>query len=187
MVLAADMNDLECSLAMTIKIYKLSFGRLATNSLVFIDRAIIDNTKRRIYFGFECSRAQSFGLLTINNIQIDPLLFEDYIYKIVFDKKRLEYIFVGLLLNNPKAISRFYFLYEDCHFANQELLNIYKSVVFREGEAYIPAAGKEKFTFPNEDGRTYDLKMEVKNIVSKNIIFFIENSFSIFITFYKNF
>ena len=35
----------------------------------------------------------SFGLLTINNIQIDPLLFEDYIYKIVFDKKRLEYIF----------------------------------------------------------------------------------------------
>ena len=35
----------------------------------------------------------SFGLLTINNIQIDPLLFEEYIYKIVFDMKRLEYIF----------------------------------------------------------------------------------------------
>ena len=89
------------------------------------------------------------------------------IYPEELNDERLEYIFVGLLLNNPKAISMYYFLYEDCHFANQDLLNIYKSVVFREGEAYIPAVGKEKFTFPSEDGRTYDLKMEVKNIVSK--------------------
>jgi|GEM_PF-7101919 hypothetical protein len=35
----------------------------------------------------------SFGVLTINNIQIEPLLFEDYIYKIVFDKKRFENIY----------------------------------------------------------------------------------------------
>ena len=78
------------------------------------------------------------------------------IYPEELNDERLEYIFVGLLLNNPKAISMYYFLYEDCHFANQELLNIYKSVIFREGEEYIPAAGKLKFTFPNEDGRTYD-------------------------------
>ena len=89
------------------------------------------------------------------------------IYPEELNDERLEYIFVGLLLNNPKAISMYYFLYEDCHFANQELLNIYKSVIFREGEEYIPAAGKLKFTFPNEDGRTYDLKMEIKKIVGQ--------------------
>ena len=89
------------------------------------------------------------------------------IYPAELNDERLEYIFVGLLLNNPKAISMYYFLYEDCHFANQELLNIYKSVIFREGEEYIPAAGKLKFTFPNEDGRTYDLKMEIKKIVGQ--------------------
>ena len=89
------------------------------------------------------------------------------IYPEELNDERLEYIFVGLLLNNPKAISMYYFLLQDCHFANQELLNIYKSVVFREGEAYIPAAGKVGFTFPNEDGRTYDLKMEIKKIVGQ--------------------
>lgn len=104
-----------------------------------------------------------------NEVHEEPVEEADFssIYPEELNDERLEYIFVGLLLNNPKAISMYYFLYEDCHFANQDLLNIYKSVVFREGEAYIPAAGKEKFTFPNEDGRTYDLKMEVKNIVSK--------------------
>ena len=89
------------------------------------------------------------------------------IYPEELNDERLEYIFVGLLLNNPKAISMYYFLLQDCHFANQELLNIYKSVVFRESEAYIPAAGKVGFTFPNEDGRTYDLKMEIKKIVGQ--------------------
>ena len=89
------------------------------------------------------------------------------IYPQKLNDERLEYIFVGLLLNNPKAISMYYFLFEECHFANQELLNIYKSIVFREGEAYIPAEGKLKFTFPNEDGRTYDLKMEIKKIVAQ--------------------
>ena len=94
------------------------------------------------------------------------------IYPEELNDERLEYIFVGLLLNNPKAISMYYFLLQDCHFANQELLNIYKSIVFREGEAYIPAAGKVGFTFPNEDGRTYDLKMEIKKIIgSKNYNF----------------
>ena len=46
----------------------------------------------------------SFGLLTINNVQINPLLFEEYINKIVFNKKRLEYIFATSIKDNKDYV-----------------------------------------------------------------------------------
>ena len=63
--------------------------------------------------------------------------------------ERLEYIYIGLLLNNPKAISMYYFLYDDCHFTNEDLLDIYKSILFQEAEKYAPAVAKEKYNIPN--------------------------------------
>ena len=62
-----------------------------------------------------------------NEVHEEPVEEADFssIYPEELNDERLEYIFVGLLLNNPKAISMYYFLYEDCHFANQDLLNIY--------------------------------------------------------------
>ena len=47
----------------------------------------------------------------------------------------LECIYVGMLVNNPKAISMYYILNEDCFFSDKELFNIYKIVLFRDGEA----------------------------------------------------
>ena len=37
--------------------------------------------------------------------------------------ENLEYIYIGLLLNHPKYITKYYFLYEECLFENEELLN----------------------------------------------------------------
>ena len=58
----------------------------------------------------------------------------------LFPKKlsnlHLENIFMGLLLTNPKSISRYYFLFEDCFFEDDKILNIYKSVLFTEGGSY---------------------------------------------------
>ena len=78
----------------------------------------------------------------------------------------LECVFIGLLFNNPKAISRFYFLYEDCKFSDEELMNLYKIVLFRDGEAYAPAIAKDKYQLPRENPHTYDLKYKVRKIAA---------------------
>ena len=49
------------------------------------------------------------------------------------ENENLEYVYIGLLLNHPKYITKYYFLYDICLFENQELLNVYKSVLFFEG------------------------------------------------------
>lgn len=79
----------------------------------------------------------------------------------------LEYIYIGLLLNNPKAISMYYFLYDDCHFSNLELLDIYKSILFQEAEKYAPAIAKEGYNIPREKANTYNIKQEMKKVVGE--------------------
>ena len=78
----------------------------------------------------------------------------------------LEAIYVGLLFNNPRAISRYYLLYEDCKFSNEELMNLYKIVLFRDGEEYAPAIAKEKYQLPRENPNTYELKMRIRKMAS---------------------
>ncbi len=78
----------------------------------------------------------------------------------------LECIYLGLLFNNPRAISRFYFLYEDCQFSDNELTNLYKIVLFRDGEQFAPAQAKNKYQLPRETPNTYDLKMKVRRIAA---------------------
>ena len=79
----------------------------------------------------------------------------------------VEYIFLGLLLNNPKAISRYYFLYEDCHFSEPELDNMYRIIVFRESEQYAPAIAKEGFKLPMEAGDSYTLKEHLQEMAAE--------------------
>ena len=78
---------------------------------------------------------------------------------------KLECIYIGLLLNNPKAISMYYFTYDECLFSEQELGNIYQIILFQDGEAFAPAIAKEKFKFPKEKLGTYDFKIQLKNAV----------------------
>ena len=78
----------------------------------------------------------------------------------------LECIYIGMLFNNPKAMSRFYLLYDDCRFSDNELTNLYKIVLFRDGEAYAPAIAKNKYQLPRENPNTYDLKLKVRKIAA---------------------
>ena len=77
----------------------------------------------------------------------------------------LECIFIGLLLNNPAAISMYYYVLNICLFADPRMLNIYKSVLFTEGEAYAPSQAKEGFNFATETGDVYTLKNKLKQSV----------------------
>ena len=78
----------------------------------------------------------------------------------------LECVFLGLMFNNPKAISRFYFKYDDCRFSDDELMNLYKIIIFRDGEAYAPAIAKDKFQLPRETPNTYELRLKVRKIAA---------------------
>ena len=79
----------------------------------------------------------------------------------------LEYIFIGLLLNHPKFIAKYYFLYEDCLFEDPELLNIYKSILFFEGAKYASELSKKDFSFSKDTAGVYQLKQKIKNETSR--------------------
>ncbi len=89
---------------------------------------------------------------------------EESIYPDELVDLELECVYIGLLFNNPKAISRFYFVFEDCKFSDNELYNLYRIIIFRDGEAYAPAIAKDKFQLPRENPRTYDLKYKVRKM-----------------------
>ena len=76
--------------------------------------------------------------------------------------ENLEYIYIGLLLNHPKFIAKYYFLYEDCLFENPELLNIYKSILFFEGAKYASELSKKEFSFSRDTVGVYQLKQKIK-------------------------
>ncbi len=72
---------------------------------------------------------------------------------------------MGLLLNNPRLISKYYFIHEDCLFEDPELLNIYKSVIYTEGEAYAPEMAKRDFNFSKDTEQSFKLKSKLKKDV----------------------
>ena len=74
----------------------------------------------------------------------------------------LEYIYMGLLLNDPKLIVKYYFLYEYCYFEDESILNLYKGVLFTDGGNYTPEIAKKGFNFAKDTEESYDLKMQLK-------------------------
>ena len=77
----------------------------------------------------------------------------------------LEKKYIGLLLETPKAISMYYIVHKDCFFESNDLLNIYKSILFTEGQAYAPQIAKDEFNFAKEGSEIYKMKMDLKEMV----------------------
>ncbi len=88
---------------------------------------------------------------------------EESLYPEQLGDTSLERAFIGLLLNEIKAISVYNFLYDECYFADEEMLNIYKKILFTDGEKYAPVKAKEGFNFAKETNELYNLKNEVKD------------------------
>ena len=66
----------------------------------------------------------------------------------------LEKKFIGKLLNEVKAIAVYYIPFKECNFTNEELLNIYKTILFTDAEKYAPEIAKQGFSFAK---RTVDV------------------------------
>ena len=108
----------------------------------------------------------------INNIEDTNSIKKDIeedeaIYPKKLSNPELEQIYIGLLLNDPKQIVKFYFIFEDCYFEDEDVLNIYKSVLFTEGSKYTPEIAKKGFNFAKEDEEVHKLKLELKKKVQE--------------------
>lgn len=74
---------------------------------------------------------------------------------------QLERTFIGLLLETPKLISKYYFIFDICMFEDDEMLNIYKSILYNEGSKYSSEQAKDRFNFSKDTEEVYELKNEL--------------------------
>lgn len=80
----------------------------------------------------------------------------------------LEEIYIGLLINDPKQIVKFYFPFKECMFENPDILNLYKSVLFTDAGDYASEVAKEGFNFQKETEESYKLKMSLKREMAES-------------------
>ena len=76
--------------------------------------------------------------------------------------EELEERYIGMLLKDLKSIVKFYIVFDECYFANPILLEIYKMILFTDGEKYAPAVAKNKFNFANITYEVNSLKSSLK-------------------------
>ena len=93
----------------------------------------------------------------VKDVEVDDSPNEDLFPKDL-QNHELEKRYIGLLLNEIKAISMYYYKYEECYFTDEQLLNIYKKIIFTDGEKYAPKEAKEGFTFSRESRELYEEK-----------------------------
>ena len=87
---------------------------------------------------------------------------EQQVYPESLSNLELEEKYISLLLANPKSMSMYYILFEDCYFESPVYLNLYKSILFKEGEAYAPQIAKDNFNYAQEDAETYQMKIDLR-------------------------
>lgn len=92
----------------------------------------------------------------------------DSIYPEELNNRELEYIYLGLLLNNPKLIVKYYILFQECFFEDEKCLNIYKGILFTEGSKYTPEFVKHGFNFPKNTDAIRRLKEDLKEDYTEN-------------------
>ena len=81
---------------------------------------------------------------------------------------KLEYAYIGLLLENPKSISKYYLSFEDSQFSDEMAMNLYKSILFTEGGRFAPEVIKRDFSYPKTSEEIYKLKEKLKQEAIQN-------------------
>ena len=90
---------------------------------------------------------------------------DGFLYPNALINQELEENYIGMLIKDPKSIAMYYFLFEDNYFADSEMLNLYKGVLFTEGDKYASEAAKRNYNFAKETEQTMKLKQELKEKV----------------------
>ena len=90
-----------------------------------------------------------------------------YAYPTELSDMQLEYTYIGLLLKNPEAIVKYYFTYKEACFENGIALNLYKRILFTDGQAFAPEAAKDGFSFAKGNEETLMLEERLRRQVSE--------------------
>ena len=98
----------------------------------------------------------------VKDVEIDDDTLDSNLLPKELQNPELERRFIGLLLNEIKAISMYYFKFEECYFSDEQLLNIYKKIIFTDGEKYAPKEAKDGFSFSRESRELYEEKNILK-------------------------
>ena len=75
----------------------------------------------------------------------------------------LEKRYIGLLLNDLRYISVYYFLHKECQFLDNKLLEIYKTILFTDAEQYAPEIAKTDFNFAKNTEELANLKYQIQS------------------------
>ena len=78
------------------------------------------------------------NVLNNDEVKFPPVLIDE----------KLEIAYIGILHINPKAIAMFNLNIKECQFTVPKMMDLYKLVLFREGQAYASEAAKAGFSFP---------------------------------------
>ena len=70
----------------------------------------------------------------------------------------LEKSYIGNLLKSPEEIVKYYFLFDDCYFEDDKVLNLYKRVLFTDGEKYAPEIAKRGYNFSKASETSYKIE-----------------------------
>ncbi len=100
-----------------------------------------------------------------DDIPVDDSDIEDttsYVYPKELMNEELEATYIGLLLTDPKSISKYYFLHDDFYFANEDIADLYKVVLFTDGEAYASELAKKSYNFAKNVDAIFPLKEDYK-------------------------
>ena len=98
-------------------------------------------------------------ILDMNNFSNEK---KEPAYPKELDDYTLETLYISLLYGSPNAISKYYFEKDTCFFSSIILENLYKSVIFKEGEKNAPAQLKEQFNFSKAIAELYEIKNQMK-------------------------
>lgn len=70
----------------------------------------------------------------------------------------LEKSYIGNLLKSPEEIVKYYFIFDDCYFEDDRVLNLYKRVLFTDGEKYAPEIAKRGYNFSKASETSYKIE-----------------------------
>ena len=150
------------------KIYEL----LNNVPLTEKNKTIIDEIKQELLnkdYMAAFKKIEELNNLKEEKEEIEEEVVEEEDYEGVYPKElsnvELERTFIGILLNDPKLIVKYYFPFEECYFEDNDCLNVYKSIIFTEGGAYSSEDAKRNFNFARDNETVYKFKMELKNEV----------------------
>ena len=91
---------------------------------------------------------------------------ETSIYPKQLSNEQLEYIYMALLIHDPKQIVKYYFPFKECFFEDEDILNLYKSVLFTDAGDYSSENAKAGFNFAKETEGMYQLRNSLKKEIS---------------------